>query len=92
MKNASLEGKKRVKFEIVADKGSEVYVAGAFNAWNPGKHKLSWKSGAYTTAILLPKGKHEYKFIVNGTWCVDPECQEWAPNGLGSLNSVKVVG
>ncbi|MBN1671970.1 MAG: isoamylase early set domain-containing protein [Kiritimatiellae bacterium] len=86
-------GKKRVQFQIKADAGSEVYVAGTFNGWNPKKNKLkSGKGGTYATSLMLPAGRHEYKFIIDGTWCVDPECPEWAPNGLGSLNSVITVG
>lgn len=91
MPKPSLEGKKRVKFSIKADRGSSVYVAGTFNSWNPKKHKLVYKDGVYSTTILLPKGRYEYKFVINDVWCVDPECTEWVPNGLGSLNSVIVV-
>jgi 1,4-alpha-glucan branching enzyme len=83
--------KKRVRFEIQAEKGSDVYVAGTFNEWNPRQHKLTCRKGVYSTSIVLARGKHEYKFVVNGVWCVDPECSEWTPNGLGSLNSVLVV-
>ncbi|MEI6218683.1 MAG: hypothetical protein WCP86_07265 [bacterium] len=87
-----LAGKKRVKFSIKAQPGSEVYVTGTFNGWNPKKNKLANKDGVFTGTILLPKGRHEYKFVVDGVWCVDPECPEWTPNGMGSLNSVLVVG
>ncbi|MEI6970992.1 MAG: glycogen-binding domain-containing protein [bacterium] len=88
----TLAGKKRIKFAIKAQPGSEVYVTGTFNGWNPKKNKLALKAGLYSGTILLPKGRHEYKFVVDGIWCVDPECQEWVPNGMGSLNSVIVVG
>lgn len=92
MTRLSLAGKKRMKFKIQDEEGSEVFVAGTFNGWNPGKNKLRFKAGIYTTSILLSKGRYEYKFVVNGTWCVDPKCPEWTPNGLGSLNSVITVG
>lgn len=92
MKNSTLAGKKRVKFQIKADKGSTVYVAGSFNGWNPKKNKLKEKSGVYSVTTLLPKGRHEYKFVINDIWCVDPVCQEWTHNAHGSLNSVIVVG
>lgn len=88
MERSTLAGKKRVAFEIKAEPGSEVFVAGSFNGWNPTKNRLTFKDGVYRTTILLPKGRHEYKFVINEVWCVDPECPEWAPNGLGSLNSV----
>ena len=84
----TLAGKKRFKFTLKAKAGSEVYVAGTFNGWNPKKNKLAYKNGVYSGTILIPKGRHEYKLIIDGVWCADPECQEWAPNGLGSLNSV----
>jgi len=88
----SKSGKKRVAFTIEAEKGSDVYVAGTFNGWNPRKNKLRFKNGVYTTSILLPPGRYEYKFVVNDVWCVDPACSEWTPNNIGSLNSVKTVG
>lgn len=84
-------GKRRVKFEVEAEKGSNVFVAGTFNEWNPQKNKLKFRDGKYATSILLPRGRYEYKFIINDTWCVDPECTEWAPNGIGSLNSTITV-
>lgn len=82
---------KRVKFEIQAEPGSEVYVAGTFNSWNPKQNKLREKTGVYSATLLLPKGRYEYKFVINGVWCVDPKCQEWVPNNYGSLNSVVSV-
>ena len=89
--SSSLAGKKRVRFQIEAEKGSEVFVAGSFNDWNPRKNKLTYKGGVYSCTTLLSKGRHEYKYVVNGVWCVDPSCSEWTPNGMGSLNSVVVV-
>mgnify|MGYP001160719151 CR=1 FL=1 len=87
----SLAGKKRVKFEMKAEPGSEVFVAGTFNSWDPKKNPMTAKKGVYSASLLLPKGRHEYKFVINGVWCVDPQCTEWAPNGHGSLNSVITV-
>ena len=91
MARPTLAGKMRVTFQIRADEGSEAYVAGTFNDWDPRRNKLTGKNGLYSTTILLPKGRHEYKFIVNDVWCVDPECPTWTPNSVGSLNSVITV-
>jgi 1,4-alpha-glucan branching enzyme len=85
-------GRKRVKFTTEAKDGSTVYVAGTFNEWNPAKNRLRMKDGVYTTTLLVPRGRHEYKFIVDGVWCLDPKCSEWVPNDVGSLNSVLTVG
>ena len=85
------EPKKRVKFALTGEKGRQVYVAGTFNNWDPTKTRMTWKAGVYTAVVWLPRGRYEYKFVVDGVWQMDPQCQEWAPNGLGSLNSVIVV-
>lgn len=86
----SRKGKKRITFHCNAEPGSEVYVAGDFNEWNPEKRKLSDKegNGHFTTTMFLSPGTYEYKFIINGQWSIDPECEEWVPNKMGSLNSV----
>ncbi|MEI6969931.1 MAG: glycogen-binding domain-containing protein [bacterium] len=88
---AATKGRKRVSFSIKADPNSEVYVAGSFNDWDARKNKLNNEDGTYKGVILLPPGRHEYKFIINDVWCIDPDCVEWAPNGFGSLNSVVEV-
>jgi 1,4-alpha-glucan branching enzyme len=85
-------GRKRVKFATEAKDGSVVFVAGTFNEWNPTKNRLRMKDGVYTTTLLVSPGRHEYKFIVDGVWCLDPKCREWVPNDMGSLNSVLTVG
>ena len=87
------KSRRRVRFEVDAEPGCSVYVAGTFNAWNPRRKKLaeSDRPGNYAATMLLPRGRHEYKFVINGTWCVDPQCREWTPNDQGSLNSVLVV-
>ena len=91
MTQSSTKGRIRVNFAVKAEPGSEVYVAGTFNDWNPKKHKLFHADGIHSASILLSPGRYEYKFVVNDFWCVDPECTEWSPNNMGSLNSVVIV-
>lgn len=84
------KSKKRVTFEVKAEPGSEVYVAGDFNNWEPTK-KLKDKNmnGTFQGTLLLDRQQnYEYKFVINGKWSVDPNCEEWIPNNFGSLNSV----
>jgi 5'-AMP-activated protein kinase regulatory beta subunit len=85
---------KKVQFELEAEAGSKVFVAGTFNEWDPTKNPMkdNPNSGKFVTTMLLPAGRHEYKFVVNGEWRVDPKCSEWTPNDCGSLNSVLTVG
>jgi 1,4-alpha-glucan branching enzyme len=82
---------KKVRFETRAEPGSKVFVAGTFNNWDPGKDELKEKDDLYSASLLLPVGRHEYKFVVDGNWHIDPNCPEWVPNEVGSLNSVVTV-
>ena len=62
-----LRGKK-VGFQLTAEPGSEVFVAGTFNQWDAGQHRMrdNPHSGVYRIALVLPPGRHEYKFVVDG--------------------------
>jgi len=84
---------KRVAFEVSTNPHSNVCLAGTFNSWNPQRHQMkdTRKNGKYTITLMLPKGEYEYKFVINGNWVVDPECQDWVRNLYGTLNSVKKV-
>ncbi len=83
----------RVTFSVSAEPGSKVFLAGSFNNWDPlAKELLDKKdAGVFSGVLMLPKGQHEYKFVINGTWCADPECPDWVQNSMGTLNSVKIV-
>lgn len=83
----------RVTFHVRAEAGSKVYIAGCFNNWDPTSKPLTDKNGTgdYSITLTLKPGTYQYKFVINGTWCADPECTEWVPNDMGTLNSVCVV-
>ena len=81
---------KRVLFEIAAKLGSQVFVVGTFNDWDPTANPLkdSQDSGLFKATVRVPMGTNEYKFVVNGAWVMDPKCLEWTTNACGSLNNV----
>lgn len=81
---------RRVQFDLTVKPGSQVFVAGTFNHWNPTANPLKDNpgSGHCKATLSLPTGRHEYKFVVNGVWIMDPNCVDWAPNDCGTLNSV----
>ena len=83
-------GRRRVRFEYRAEPGHRVCVAGSFNGWDPRRTVLVDRTGKgdYSRAVLLVPGRYEYKFVVDGVWCVDPENPRWVPNEFGTLNSV----
>jgi len=91
MAKSTTKGRKRVRFQLRAEPGSCVSVAGAFNDWDPTKKNMTYRDGVYSAGMMLNPGRYEYKFVVDDIWCVDPECPDWVPNDQGSLNSVIVV-
>lgn len=93
MKKTSGKTGRKIDFQVTTEPGSEVFVAGSFNNWNPTQYRMRDNpgSGHCKTTLVLPAGRHEYKFVVNGEWCADPDCAESAPNDQGSLNSVILV-
>lgn len=86
-------GKKRVLFEIQAEPGSKVSVAGTFNQWAPEVKMLKDKesNGIFQTTLMLAPGEYEYKFFINEDWCIDPRNPNFRANDMGTLNSVIVV-
>jgi len=84
---------RRVVLSVQADPESVVYLAGSFNNWDPQAKPMTDKknTGLFSAAVMLPPGSHEYKFVINGTWCVDPTNSDWTQNSHGTLNSVLVV-
>ena len=84
------KGKRRVTFSIPAQRGKQIYVAGSFNNWDPRAEPMKWnpRRAVYVAHVDLPPGRYEYKYVIDGYWCIDPYCSEWVPNRMGSLNSV----
>ena len=81
---------RRITFSLRAEPESNVSVSGDFNHWSPEGKPMQDKKGdgLYKTTLYLAPGVYEYKFIVNGIWLVDPECKDWVPNTMGTLNSI----
>ncbi|MBT8037887.1 MAG: glycogen-binding domain-containing protein [Verrucomicrobiae bacterium] len=80
---------RNIHFSLLSPVNSRVYLTGTFNGWSPNSIEMEHTGdGHFQQSIALPKGRHEYKFIVNDTWVADPTCPHWKPNEHGSLNSV----
>lgn len=82
-------GKKRVTFALESPAAQQVHVTGSFCDWQTNSCALKRSiSGTWRTTRSLPPGRHEYRFIVDGEWCDDPNCTERVPNPFGSENCV----
>jgi len=93
-KAAAKPRKQAVTFTVHAEKGKEVFLAGEFNQWDPAGRKMAYKarSGVYSTTIKLEPGEYQYKFVIDGIWCADPENVRSVQNDQGTFNSVITVG
>lgn len=83
---------RKVEFAISAPSANWVGIAGNFNGWKPDSLTAKKdKKGVWKASATLPTGTYEYKFVVDGSWIVDPACSRRTVNALGSENSVLVV-
>lgn len=90
---AATVGKKRVTFEVRCASGSKVFLAASFNNWDPQAKPMVDVAGdaVFTATCMLAAGDHEYKFVINDEWTVDPANPNFVVNSLGTLNSVVQV-
>jgi 1,4-alpha-glucan branching enzyme len=79
-----------LRFSLSPHGGAQrVAVAGDFNNWKPAP--LRKRGDGFGASFSLPPGMYQYKFIVDGTWIIDPDGNQWALSPLGSINSVAVI-
>jgi chromosome partitioning protein len=82
----------RVEFVAHFPQAARVAVTGDFTGWSVQGRPLSQgQDGRWHLEVPLEPGYHEYKYIVDEIWKVDPENPERVRNGFGELNSVVVV-
>ena len=82
-----------VQFMLVAPDARRVALVGAFNDWDPvATPMVRAPGGAWHVAFPLPRGRHVYAFVVDGSaWVPDPQAP-LAPEGwYGVRNSVMLV-
>ncbi len=70
------------------EKAKSVFIAGDFNNWSENGFMLKRNGNEWTIALHLTKGKHLYKFIVDGKWILDPANKLWEQNEHNTGNSV----
>jgi len=80
--------KVQIEFRLSAREAMTVAIAGSFNNWNPKKTPLRKSGDIWQTKLELPRGRYEYRFVVDGKWVSDPTAKESAANPFGESNSV----
>lgn len=85
--------KKSVIFTLHEEKGHKICLAGEFNDWNETAKKMTYnaKNGIYSATVKLAPGTYQYKFLIDGKWCADPQNANSVANDKGTFNSVITV-
>jgi chromosome partitioning protein len=85
-------GPKHITFTFPNHNGvQKVQIAAEFNGWNPAFGKLKKSKECWLATFPLKPGRHEYKYLVNGEWMLDPENNHKVKTALGVFNSVIMV-
>ncbi|MCJ7772955.1 MAG: isoamylase early set domain-containing protein, partial [Desulfobacterales bacterium] len=72
--------RQRVNFSLEATEAKEVILMGDFNNWNPKKHLMkSDENGLWNQSVMIPPGRYEYKFLIDGNWIEDPQNDRLCP-------------
>ena len=84
---------KPVIFTLHEEKGRKIYLAGDFNDLSTTAKKMTFKAktGVYSTTVKLAPGTYQYKFLIDGKWCADPQNVNCVANDKGTFNSVITV-
>ncbi|MDD3118032.1 MAG: glycogen-binding domain-containing protein [Victivallales bacterium] len=92
MKNKTAAMKK-VMFNLKAEPGAAVFVAGTFNNWDAAREQLLdlKGDGNYSCTMTLAPGDYEYKFKVDHSWLIDQNNPHFTQNNFGTLNSILEV-
>ena len=81
---------KPVRLVCLAPEAADVAVAGSWNAWSAQAAPMRpVGDGLFAVELLIPQGRHEYMFVVDGErWMPDPSAPLAADDGFGQRNSV----
>ncbi len=79
-------------FFYSAPEAKSVQLVGDFTHWqNHPINLVRQANGVWKTSVPLAAGTYHYRFLVDGTWCDDPQCTLRVPNAFGSQNMVREV-
>lgn len=91
-KTKSGPGPQKIRIEFQAAQARHVSVAGTFNDWRPDvTPMLDVGGGRWVKELVLPPGRYEYLFVVDGEWKCDPAAVQQVVNPYGTNNSLLEV-
>ena len=84
---------RKVTFRLKTPKASQVFLVGDFNGWDKRANPMEKiRYGSWETTLILPIGKYQFKFMVDGKWRESLEGELTEPNKYGTLNNIVIVG
>ena len=84
--------RRRVTMTYEAPYAESVSLMGDFNQWNEKKHPMKERNhGMWEKIIMVPPGRYEYRFLVDGQWRNDPANDQICANCFGGANNILEV-
>jgi 1,4-alpha-glucan branching enzyme len=81
--------RRRIQFVLDSPRARQVILMGDFNHWDPKFHTMKQDpDGIWRRWVMIPPGRYEYRFWVDGEWVNDPQNDARCPNCFGSENNV----
>lgn len=81
--------RRRVTFSFETSDAKEVVLMGNFNHWNAKKHPMKSNGNRmWNKSVMIPPGRYEYKFLVDGQWEEDPQNEQTCLNCFGTQNNL----
>ena len=88
-----------IRISCSSPNAREIILTGSFNDWDPAALPMTRSAdGQWSAALELPRGRYEYKFVVDGVLCCEPhlknghpDCEQCAPYACGYLNRILLV-
>ena len=72
-------------FTLKATDASRVCLAGDFNEWKVCEAPMEHVGGdTWSITIELPRGRHEYMFVIDDQWVTDPNAMGYSDDGFGN--------
>lgn len=91
-KQKSKAKRRRIKFYLDSPGATSVSLVGGFNNWDSKIHPMKMnKDGIWEKVVILPPGRYEYRFFVDGQWRNDPKNDQVCANSYGSQNNIITV-
>lgn len=81
--------KAKITFVLPNDSPGDVFVAGDFNAWNPGATLLRRRGEVRSASLTLSTGKrYAFRYYGDGRWFNDEKADDYERNDYGETNGI----